>query len=131
MPQIIAVAAGPMRLPLLQKPLREGLRVALQDLAEVKKISDNEVYFAVKDTAEGNPILPFAVAQFSIQSERYWSNLDPTKTTIVPPLGSGPYKVKDFVLGRYVTYERVDDYWGKDIPSMRGRHNFDYLKFKN
>ena len=105
-----------------------GIRTALQDLAEVKKISDNEVYFAVKDTAEGNPILPFAVAQFAIQSERYWSNLDPTKTTIVPPLGSGPYKVKDFVLGRYVTYERVDDYWGKDIPSMRGRHNFDYLK---
>ena len=105
-----------------------GIRTALRDLAEVKKISPNEVYFAVREEAEGNPILPFAVAQFAIQSEQYWSTRDPTKTTIEPPLGSGPYKIKEFVLGRYLIYERVEDYWGDDVPAMRGRHNFKYLK---
>ena len=105
-----------------------GIRTALLELDEIIKISDNEVLFTVKEEASPNPNLPFAIGQFAIQSKNYWKDKDPTKTTIEPPLGSGPYRVKDFVLGRYVTYERVDDYWGKNLAVMKGRYNFDQLK---
>ena len=105
-----------------------GIRTALLELDQIIKISDNEVLFTVKKEATPNPNLPFAVGQFAIQSKNYWKDKDPTKTTIEPPLGSGPYRVKEFVLGRYVTYERVDDYWGKDLAVMKGRYNFDQLK---
>jgi len=105
-----------------------GIRTALADLDRVEKIGEREVYFSVKKDSEGTPVLPFAVGTFAIQSRAYWAVNDPTKTTIVPPLGSGPYKVKEFVLGRYVLYERVDDYWGREVPIMKGRHNFQFLK---
>ena len=105
-----------------------GIRTALLELDQIIKISKNEVLFTVKESATPNPNLPFAVGQFAIQSKKYWEDKDPTKTTITPPLGSGPYRVKEFVLGRYVIYERVEDYWGKDLPVMKGRYNFNQLK---
>ena len=68
-----------------------GIRTALLELDQIIKISDNEVLFTVKKEATPNPNLAFAVGQFAIQSKNYWKDKDPTKTTIEPPLGSGPY----------------------------------------
>jgi microcin C transport system substrate-binding protein len=31
-------------------------------------------------------------------------------------------------MGRRITYERVADYWAKDLPVMRGQYNFDTLE---
>ncbi|MDZ7686088.1 MAG: ABC transporter substrate-binding protein [Gammaproteobacteria bacterium] len=45
------------------------------------------------------------------------------------PLGSGPYKIVDYHIGRYIVYERVDDYWGEDIPVMRGRFDYERIKY--
>ena len=47
-----------------------------------------------------------------------------------PPLGSGAYRVKTFVAGRSITYERVADYWGKDINVNIGTNNFDELRYE-
>lgn len=51
------------------------------------------------------------------------------ETTLVPPLGSGPYKIGDFKAGEFVTYERVADYWARDINVNLGQWNFDKLRF--
>ena len=51
------------------------------------------------------------------------------KTTLDPPLGSGPYKIDTFDAGRGITYRRVADYWGKDLPVNRGRNNFDIIRY--
>src|SRR5205814_5903189 len=64
-----------------------------------------------------------------ILSKAYWSNRDFTKTTLEPPLGSGAYKIDSFDPGRSVTYRRVADYWGEDLPVNKGRHNVDVLRY--
>ena len=51
-------------------------------------------------------------------------------TRLEPPLGCGPYRVKSFVAGRTVVYERVKDYWGKDLNVNVGRDNFDEVRFE-
>ena len=51
------------------------------------------------------------------------------KTTLEPPVGSGPYRIKTVAPGRTITYERVKDYWGKDLPVNRGMWNFDEVRF--
>ncbi|MEO0619515.1 MAG: extracellular solute-binding protein [Pseudomonadota bacterium] len=51
------------------------------------------------------------------------------KTTLVPPLGSGPYRIASLDAGRNIVYERNPDYWGKDVPAMRGRHNFTTVRY--
>ena len=47
-----------------------------------------------------------------------------------PPLGCGPYRVKSFIAGRTVIYERVKDYWGKDLNVNVGRDNFEEIRFE-
>src|SRR5690606_8929601 len=47
-----------------------------------------------------------------------------------PPLGSGPYRIGDFRAGRFITYERVADYWARDLNVNTGAWNFDRLRFE-
>ena len=55
---------------------------------------------------------------------------DITQTTLEPPLGSGPYRLKEFQPGRSVTYEKVADYWGKDLNVIVGTRNFQMIRFE-
>lgn len=50
------------------------------------------------------------------------------KTTIVPPIASGPYTVSEVKPGESITYQRNPDYWAKDLPVQRGFFNFDTIK---
>ncbi len=51
------------------------------------------------------------------------------ETTLVPPLGSGPYQIGAFKAGNFITYERVADYWARDLNVNVGQWNFDKLRF--
>ena len=44
-------------------------------------------------------------------------------------VGSGPYVVDSFDLGKHITYKRNADWWGKDLPVNRGRYNFDTIRY--
>ena len=55
---------------------------------------------------------------------------DISQTTLEPPLGSGPYRIKDFSPGRTLVLERVKDYWGAKLPVNVGQHNFDELRYE-
>ena len=46
-------------------------------------------------------------------------------TTFKPPLGSGPYQITSVKPGRALVFERVKDWWGKDLAVNRGKYNFD------
>jgi microcin C transport system substrate-binding protein len=74
--------------------------------------------------------LPMTVAALPIFSRKYYETRDFAATTLEPPLGSGPYTIEDFSQGRFITYRRNDDYWGKDLPVNRGRWNFDTIRFE-
>jgi microcin C transport system substrate-binding protein len=85
----------------------------------------------------GNRELPQIVGQINVVSKLWWEGVgnagdkrDITTTTLVPPLGSGPYRIKEFVAGRSIVYERVEDYWGRDLNVNVGRNNFDELRFE-
>ncbi len=106
-----------------------GIRTALLELDTIELISPREVYFTIKEDVEANPMLPITVGIYPIMPKHYWAGRDFTKTTIEPPLGSGPYKIGELVLGRHIYYDRVEDYWGKDLPVMRGRYNWARVKY--
>ncbi len=86
---------------------------------------------------KGNRELPQIMGQLAILPKHYWTAngadgkpRDLAKSTIEPPLGSGPYRIKSFEATRNVVYERVADYWAKDLPVQRGLHNLDLLRFE-
>jgi microcin C transport system substrate-binding protein len=74
--------------------------------------------------------LPLNVASQPIFSKAWYKDRDFEATTLEPPLGSGPYKVGQFEQGRYIAYNRVPDYWAKDLPIARGQGNFDVIRFE-
>lgn len=106
-----------------------GLKTALRTLKEVIQIGPWEVCFVSDLEFEISPITPFTYGGLGILPEHYWADKDISETTVTPPLGSGPYQLDRFELGRNAFYQRVDDYWGKDIPVMKGRYNFDTVKW--
>ena len=59
----------------------------------------------------------------------YWADRDPAVPTLAPTLGSGPYRIAEVGQGRWVSYERVPDYWGAERPVNRGRFNFDTIRY--
>ena len=69
-----------------------------------------------------------ALTWFPVRPAHYYAGKDPSAPTLVPPLGSGPYRVVDFDRN-FVRYERVEDYWGRDIAVNRGRYNFDVIQY--
>jgi microcin C transport system substrate-binding protein len=74
--------------------------------------------------------VPLFIAGMPIFSRAYYVAKPFDETTLEPPLGSGPYKVGRFEVGRYIEYERVKDWWGANLPASRGQFNFDHLRFE-
>lgn len=55
---------------------------------------------------------------------------DLEQTMDKPLIGSGPYLFERADINRNVVYSRNPDYWGRDLPINRGRHNFDRIRFE-
>ena len=108
---------------------RLELRMSLADLDRIVPFGEREVCFVTRAGIAPNPILPFVYGRIDILPKHYWVLRDIGKTTTEPPLGSGPYRVEDASFGRIVTFRRVDDYWGRDLPVNRGRFNFERVKW--
>jgi microcin C transport system substrate-binding protein len=105
-----------------------------KNVSRAEATGDNEVtfYFDVKNNRE----LPMIMGQLTVLPKHYWTGKDasgvqrdPMKTTLEPPLGSGPYRIKQVTPGRSIAYERVADYWGKDLPVNKGQWNYDEVRF--
>ena len=103
----------------------------LDPFVSIEVLNDREFRYHIAEHEQGNPILPTRIGVLPVLPKHYWQAEanDITKTTVNPPLGSGPYRIGDFSVGRWLKYERVEDYWGKDLSVNRGRHNFATLKF--
>ena len=106
-----------------------AIRTALSDLERVFAFGEREVCFVRNMEREINPALPFAIGGYSILPKHYWATRDITKTTVEPPMGSGPYRLKRAETGRLLEFELDENYWGRDIPVNRGRYNFSRIKF--
>lgn len=102
-------------------------------VTKAEKTGDREVTFTFD--GPGNRELPQIVGQLVVLPKHWWEGTDAqgrkrdiSATTLEPPLGCGAYKVKEFVAGRTIVYERVKDYWGEKLPVNIGQNNFDELR---
>jgi microcin C transport system substrate-binding protein len=103
------------------------LRFYYSAVAKVEALGPRRVKFTF---APGeNREMPLIIGEMPIFSKAYWEGRDFEKTSLDPPLGSGPYTVEAVDPGRSITYRRVADYWGDKLPVNRGRHNFDVIRY--
>lgn len=102
-------------------------RAYYADVEKAVAESARSVRFDFKQA--GNRELPMILGQLPVLPRHWWAERDFTAGSLEPPLGSGPYRVERVAPGRSVSYARVDDYWGKDLPVNRGFNNFDRVVF--
>ncbi len=104
-------------------------------VTKVETTGEREITFTFD--GPGNRELPQIVGQLPVLPKHRWEGTDKsgrkrdvTQTTLEPPLGSGPYRLKEFAAGRTLVYEKVDDYWGKDLNVIIGTRNFQTIRFE-
>ncbi len=104
-------------------------------VVKLEKTGERDVTFTFD--APGNRELPQIVGQIAVLPKHWWEGTDEAghkrdigTTTLEPPLGSGAYRIKDFSPGRNISYERVKDYWAKDLNVSVGRNNFGELRYE-
>jgi microcin C transport system substrate-binding protein len=96
-------------------------------VVDVKKTGERRVTFTLAKDAPRD--LPFIIAGMPVLSKTYFTKHDFEKTTLTPPLGSGPYTIAKVDAGRSITYARVVDYWAKDLLARKGQFNFDQIRY--
>ena len=104
-------------------------------VTKVEQTGDREVTF--RFDAPGNRELPQIVGQLQVMAKHWWEGSDSsgkkrdiTATSLEPPLGSGAYRIKEFVAGRSLVLERVKDAWAHDLNVNVGQHNFDEIRYE-
>ena len=112
---------------LLSTQGHERIRITIRDVEACDIIDPHTVRYRFK--GERTRDLPLTVAGLPILSKAYYAKADFSKSTLEAPLGSGPYVIKSFKPGEYVTYGRRDDYWAKDLPVNKGRYNFNEVRY--
>jgi microcin C transport system substrate-binding protein len=111
--------------------LKEGhpiYRTNLQEVERVDVLSPQRIRFVFKRA--GNPLLILRLGEMPVLPLHYWKGRDFKATTFEPPLGSGPYRISEVQPGRRLVFERVKDWWGKDLPVNRGKYNFDRVEYE-
>ena len=85
----------------------------------------------------GNRELPNIMGQLLVLPKHWWEGTGPDgkprdigRSTLEPPMGSGPYKLKSFSAGVSITYERDPNYWGLKEPFNVGQNNFGEIKYE-
>ena len=104
-------------------------------VVKTDKVGERDVKFTFE--GPGNRELPTIVGELPVLPKHFWEGSDSegkkrdiSATTLEKPVGSGPYRIKEFIAGRSITLERVKDYWGANAPTQVGHNNFDEMRFE-
>ena len=100
----------------------------LRDFAGAEAIDDR--ILVAKFGAKRGRDVPLFVAALPIFSRAFYAKNEFDQTTLTPPLGSGPYKVGRVEVGHFIEFDRVEDWWGANLPVMKGLNNFDTIRYE-
>ncbi len=95
------------------------------DVERVDVVDARTVTFVFKPGSSQE--LPLILGQLPVLSQASWKGRDFSASSLDIPMGSGPYRIAEFKAGQRLTFERDPDYWGRDLPVNKGRHNFDSI----
>jgi microcin C transport system substrate-binding protein len=107
---------------------RPSFRVQFGDVKDVVVEGPRRVRFNFKTTQ--NRELPLVVGGLPVLPKHFFDGRDFTKPLTDAPVGSGPYRITNFELGRSVTFTRDPNWWAADMPTGRGTNNFDQVRYE-
>ncbi len=110
---------------------RPNHRAYYNRVRTAERVGETGVRFGFAPAPDGTTDreLPLILGLMPILPQAWWRNRVFDRTTLEPPLGSGPYRITAVDQGRSVEYQRVPDYWGRGLAVRRGTGNFDVLRY--
>jgi microcin C transport system substrate-binding protein len=115
-------------LNILKEQGHPQITIMLRDMIGAEATDERTVVVRFKEKRARD--VPLFVAVLPIFSRSYYATRPFDESTLDTPLGSGPYRVGEFVVGRNINYERVKDWWGAKLPVSVGVNNFDTVRFE-
>jgi peptide/nickel transport system substrate-binding protein len=98
-------------------------------VARAEAIGARSVRFSFQ--AGGDREIPLILGLMPVlPRHRFGSAEDFERTTLEPVVGSGPYMIDHLEPGRFIVYRRNPDHWAKNLPAIRGRYNFDEIRYE-
>jgi peptide/nickel transport system substrate-binding protein len=98
-------------------------------VAVAEKIGPHSVRFTFN--APGDREIPLIMGLLPVLPKHLLTPESFDRTTLEPPIGSGPYRVERVDPGRSVTYRRNPDWWARDLSVTRGRFNFNEIRVEH
>lgn len=105
---------------------RPAMRIQFADVKDVEVTGERRVVFHFKSNE--NRELPMLVGSLPIFSKHFFAGRDFSSPLRDPPIGSGPYRIASFEMGRYIVFQRNPDWWARDLPTGKGTNNFDTVR---
>ena len=110
---------------LLVEKANPAYRFFYGDVDNVEALDKHTVKYTFKNSE--NRELVLSVGSLPVLPKHFWEGKEFDKTSLEVPLGSGPYRIHKVDPGRSIVYQRVDDYWAKDLAVSNGFYNFDNI----
>ncbi len=102
-------------------------RIYWADIESVEVLNQYSIKFYFK---RKNPELHMMIGDLPVFSREWLSLEEFPKAVKKNPVSSGPYIIKDYSIGKYITYIRNKEYWATNKPSRRYMYNFDSITIK-
>ncbi len=106
----------------------ENLASTLRQIEAIEALDGRTVSVRLNPLAGISTVFTVA-AGCPIMSRAWWEGRTFDASLSEGPLGSGPYRVGRFNFGAFIEFDRIEDDWAADLPVMRGRFNFDRIRY--
>ena len=109
---------------------REGKPPYYNGLSNVSAIEQTGPRSLRIDFIEPDREAPLIIGLRPVLKKAQWEGRAFAETSLEPIIGSGPYVVDAVEPGRSIRFTRDPDYWGADLPLMRGQANLDRIEIE-
>ena len=99
----------------------------LKQIKKVKIINKHQLKFLFLPNHQRD--LALFVASLPVLPKHYYKQHNFEQTTLEPPIGSGPYKIKEIKPNYHIVYQKNQNYWAKNLPVNKYRYNFATIWF--
>lgn len=105
---------------------RPAFKIQFADVKDVEVTGERRVVFHF--SSNENRELPLLVGGLPVLPKHFFAGREFSRPLTDPPIGSGPYRIASFDLGRNIVFERNPDWWARDLPTGKGTNNFDRVR---
>ena len=115
----------------LEQGLASYKAILGQIVQEAEVLGPKKIKYSFTPDASKRDAIPI-VGGLPVMSKAWFdatgARLDESRMEIA--IGSGPYVLDEFEVNKRISYKRNEDYWGNELPLMKGRSNFDTIKIE-